>query len=100
MASRRSIGPVVRILICGGTIGMVTGLVVFVVFVGTAAHCGSNNLSQITACANGNAGLHAGFGVLVFGALLLLSGAVVAVRRDARRRSVESEQPSFRGPSP
>jgi hypothetical protein len=71
---------------------MVAGLVVFSVFVGTAVHCGSDGLTEVTACANGDAGLHAGFGVLVLGALLLLCGSIASVRRDARRRKANSEQ--------
>jgi hypothetical protein len=71
---------------------MIAGLIVFSVFVGTATHCGSDGLTELTACTDGSAGLHAGFALLVCGALLLLVGSIVSVRRDARRRKANAKQ--------
>jgi hypothetical protein len=82
---------VVRTLLWAGVFFMVTGLIVFFVFLGTAANCGSDNLTEITSCRNGNTGLHVGFGVLVSGAFLILCGSVASVRRAARVRMTASK---------
>jgi hypothetical protein len=80
---------VVRTLVWTGILGMLVGLVAFVVFVGTAANCGSENLAEVTTCQNANSGLHVGFGLVAVGALLILCGTVAAVRRTARNRKSE-----------
>jgi hypothetical protein len=67
---------------------MVSGLIVFFLFIGAASNCGSENLTEIASCQNGTAGLHIGFGVLVFGAFLVLGASVASVRRAARARRV------------
>jgi hypothetical protein len=75
-----------RTLIWTGAIAMVAGLIVFVVFVGEATHCSSENLAEIKRCQNATSGLHVGFGVLALGPFLIVGGAMASVRRTARAR--------------
>jgi hypothetical protein len=80
----RNVDFVVRTLVWTGVIAMLAGLIVFFIFLGTAANCGSDNLAEATSCQNGNSGLHVGFGMVAIGAFLILCGTIAAVRRTAR----------------
>lgn len=76
----------VRFLVWSGVMLMAAGVSVIFIFIGGVTNCSSESSAAIAACQHHDLALHAGFGVLASGAVLIFSGAVAAIRRDARAR--------------
>ncbi len=77
---------VIRFLIWSGVVLMAAGVSVIFIFIGGETNCSSESTTALAVCQHHDLAMRGGFAVLASGAVLIFSGAVAAVRSDARAR--------------